>query len=172
MLYCVEVLCVCLFQNTVACTLFTCPIPLFSLLSTSFPLILFFLSLSLWNGHLRLFALSGMSGTQLSSHGEEGGGWGKSAVPNLLPKAPENPEWGKRKMCLRKEDCVGHSEKTGKWLLTGRKKKQKQHFVLLCEMNRHTTLTVECLSLKKRGNNALKWPEIKKALFLYTDHLS
>lgn len=44
---------------------------LFSLLSTSVLLIPFFLSLSPWNGHLRLFALSGMSGTRQSSHGKE-----------------------------------------------------------------------------------------------------
>lgn len=45
---------------------------LFSLLSSSLLLIPLFLSVSPWNGHLRLSALSGMSGTQLSSHGEEG----------------------------------------------------------------------------------------------------
>lgn len=70
---------------------------------TSSPL----LSLSPWNGHLRILALSGMSGTQLSSHEKQGkmgrmrgDCYFKSAVQSHRKHSVRH----KRNMWLRKEE--------------------------------------------------------------------
>ena len=66
------------------------------------------LSLSPWNAHVSLFALSGMSGTQLCSHGEEGEErrWRRGTRRTRGDCYSKSPAQSPRKPRVRKEENV------------------------------------------------------------------
>lgn len=85
-----------------------------------------------------------------------GGGWGETTIPNLLHKAPEKPEWGKRKMWLRKKDFLGVSKKHKEMIADWKKRLNcftsmwdKQTYNLVCGMSLSG-------AVNKKANCALK----------------
>lgn len=133
----------------------------FSLLCNSpspHPLFPFIKSLAIW-GHLPCLVCQELSRAAMERKESQRRGWGESAIPNLLPKAPENTEWRKRKMWPRKEDCVRDSERSYCLL-------EKKPAFFSCYV-RQPDFQTDLLNVsvwsgwqKKKGTSALKWPFI------------
>lgn len=82
-----------------------------------------FLSFTPWNSHLRQFALSSMSGTQLGRQGEEGEKRKRGECYSKSP-AQNNPrrlKKGRKGKCGWEGQTVWETKKTEQWLLTERK---------------------------------------------------
>lgn len=124
--------------------------------------------MAIW-GCLPCLVCQELSWAAMERKESQGGGWGEGAIPNVMPKAPENPEWGERKLWLKKGGLCGRLWKDREMIAYW-----KELFCYARKMDNLICWMSQSETADKKGVTVLKWPfyMTRKALYLYMCHLS